>query len=47
MSWTQQRARAMTAYHAATETVTPATGIVMLYDGAIRRLNEARLAVEE
>jgi len=47
MSWTQQRARAMTAYHAATETVTPATAIVMLYDGAVRRLNEAKLAAQE
>jgi len=47
MSWTQERARAMTAYHAATETVTPATAIVMLYDGAVHRLNEARLAAEE
>ena len=37
----------MTAYHAATETVTPATAIVMLYDGAVRRLNEARLAAQE
>ena len=47
MSWTQKRVRAMTAYHAATETVTPATAIVMLYDGAVRRLNEAKLAAEE
>lgn len=47
MSWTQERARAMTAYHAATETVTPVTAIVMLYDGAVRRLNEAKLAAEE
>lgn len=47
MSWTQQRARAMSAYHAASETVTPATAIVMLYDGAVRRLNEAKLAAQE
>jgi flagellar protein FliS len=47
MSWIQQRARAMTAYHAATETVTPATAIVMLYDGAVHRLNEAKLAAQE
>ena len=35
----------MSAYHAAAETVTPARAIVMLYDGAMKRLNEARNAI--
>jgi flagellar protein FliS len=34
----------MTAYSAAARTVTPAVAIVMLYDGAISRLVEARAA---
>ncbi len=43
----QHRARAMTAYQAATETVSPAAAIVMLYDGAIRFLSRARQAITE
>lgn len=47
MSTLQHRARAMSAYHAASTTVTPAMAIVMLYDGAMKFLSHARLAIEE
>ena len=43
----QHRARAMTAYRAATTTVTPAMAIVMLYDGAMRFLACAKAAIAE
>lgn len=45
MSLTQQRARALNAYQTAAETVTPARAIVMLYDGAVQRLQQARQAI--
>lgn len=38
--------RAMTAYGQANDTLPPLQQIVMLYDGAIRRLKEARVAGE-
>lgn len=41
----QHRARAMTAYQTAAETVTPARAIVMLYDGAVQRLQQASQAI--
>lgn len=41
----QHRARAMNAYRAAAETVSPAVAIVMLYDGAIQRLALAKCAI--
>lgn len=47
MSTMQHRARAMTAYQAATTTVTPAMAIVMLYDGAMRFLACAKAAIAE
>lgn len=37
--------RAYSAYRHAAETVTPTRAVVMLYDGAIRRLAEARSAI--
>ena len=43
----QQHARAMSAYQTATATVTPATAIVMLYDGAVQRLMQARQAIAD
>lgn len=43
----QHRARAMTAYQTAAETVTPARAIVMLYDGAVQRLQQASQAIAE
>jgi flagellar protein FliS len=39
-----QHARALSAYGQATETLPAARQIVMLYDGIIRRMEEARLA---
>lgn len=45
MNHTYARARA--AYGHAAETLPPANRVVMLYDGALRRLEEARLAVAE
>lgn len=42
----QSMRRAMTAYGQASETLAPAKQIVLLYDGAIRRIKEARLAIE-
>jgi flagellar protein FliS len=47
MSPMQQRARAMTAYQTAALTVTPARAIVMLYDGAVQRLQQAGRAITE
>lgn len=47
MSHAQHRARAMSAYRSASETVTPATAIVMLYDGAMQRLHQAKAAIAE
>ena len=47
MSTMQHRARAMSAYQAATTTVTPAMAIVMLYDGAMRFLARAKAAIGE
>ena len=44
---TNARARAAAAYGQAAQTIPPARQIVMLYDGAIGRLREARRAVEE
>jgi flagellar protein FliS len=38
--------RAMSAYGQAAETLPPARQIVLLYDGAIRRIKEARQALE-
>jgi len=38
--------QAMTAYGQAAETLAPARQIVLLYDGAIRRIREARHAIE-
>jgi flagellar protein FliS len=38
--------RAMSAYGQAAETLAPARQIVLLYDGAIRRIKEARRAIE-
>jgi flagellar protein FliS len=38
--------RAMNAYGQAAETLAPARQIVLLYDGAIRRIKEARDAIE-
>lgn len=43
----QHRARAMTAYQTAALTVTPARAIVMLYDGAVQRLQQAGSAIAE
>ena len=37
--------RAAQAYRSASETVTPARAIVMLYDGVIKRLGEAKAAI--
>jgi flagellar protein FliS len=42
----QSMRRAMTAYGQASETLAPAKQIVLLYDGAIRRIKEARRAIE-
>jgi flagellar secretion chaperone FliS len=39
--------QAMTAYGQAAETLAPGRQIVLLYDGAIRRIKEARQAIEE
>ena len=47
MSSMQHRARAMTAYQAATETVSPAMAIVLLYDGAMQSLAKAKQAIAE
>lgn len=47
MSTLQHRARAMNAYRAASTTVTPAMAIVMLYDGAMKFLSQAKVAIEE
>ena len=44
---TNARVRATAAYGQAARTMPPALQIVMLYDGAIGRLREARRAVEE
>ncbi len=38
--------RAMSAYGQAAETLAPARQIVLLYDGAIRRIKEARRAID-
>ena len=38
--------RAMSAYGQAAETLAPARQIVLLYDGAMRRIKEARRALE-
>lgn len=38
--------RAVNAYGQAAETLAPLTQIVLLYDGAIRRIKEARQAIE-
>lgn len=43
----QNQYRAAQAYQTAAETVTAAQAIVMLYDGAIRRVSEARRAIGE
>ena len=45
MSVLPHHARAMTAYRTATETVAPAMAIVMLYDGAMQRLQLAKAAI--
>jgi flagellar protein FliS len=42
----QHMQRAMSAYGHAAETLAPARQIVLLYDGAIRRIKEARDAIE-
>jgi len=47
MSTLQHRARAMNAYQAASTTVTPAMAIVMLYDGAMKFLSLAKVAIAE
>ena len=39
--------RAVAAYGQASETLAPVQQVVQLYDGAIRRVREARLAIEE
>ena len=39
--------RAMSAYGQAAETLAPARQIVLLYDGAMRRIKEARRALEQ
>lgn len=44
---TNAMARATAAYGQAARTIPPAVQVVMLYDGAIGRLREARRAVEE
>jgi flagellar protein FliS len=44
---TNARVRATAAYGQAARTIPPALQVVMLYDGAIGRLREARRAVEE
>ena len=41
----QAQTRATAAYRAASETVTPARAIVMLYDGAIKRIADAKEAI--
>jgi flagellar secretion chaperone FliS len=41
----QQMRRAVSAYGQAAETLAPAQQIVLLYDGAIRRIKEARDAI--
>jgi flagellar protein FliS len=47
MNSMQHRARAMTAYQAATETISPGMAIVMLYDGAMQALSLAKRAIAE
>jgi flagellar protein FliS len=47
MSSMQHRARAMTAYQAATETISSGMAIVMLYDGAMQALSRAKSAIAE
>ena len=42
----QHMRRAVSAYGQAAETLAPARQIVLLYDGAIRRIREAREAIE-
>ena len=42
----QAMRRAITAYGQASETLAPAQQIVLLYEGAIRRIKEARRAIE-
>ena len=42
----QRMQQAMSAYGQAAETLAPARQIVLLYDGAIRRIKEARQAIE-
>jgi flagellar secretion chaperone FliS len=42
----QRMQQAMSAYGQAAETLAPARQIVLLYDGAIRRIKEARDAIE-
>jgi flagellar protein FliS len=42
----QSMRQAMTAYGQAAETLAPGRQIVLLYDGAIRRIKEARQAIE-
>ena len=39
--------RAVSAYGQASHTLAPIQQIVMLYDGAIRKLKEARAAIED
>jgi flagellar protein FliS len=46
MNPTSTQHRAHTAYRDAARTLTPAQQIVLLYDGAIRRLTEAGIAIE-
>ena len=41
----RQMQRAMNAYGQAAETLAPARQLVLLYDGAIRRIKEARDAI--
>jgi flagellar secretion chaperone FliS len=43
----QRMQRALSAYGQAAETLAPLRQIVMLYDGAIRRVKEARQAIEQ
>jgi len=42
-----RRGDALNAYRSAAETVSPARAIVMLYDGAMRRLGEAAQAIRD
>jgi flagellin-specific chaperone FliS len=44
---TRAPARAAAAYGHAAQAVPPLRQVVMLYDGAIRRITEAKLAIAE